>query len=68
MMAQAFSPQRVLGSEERSRHYGRASMDGAEGKRTSQGTPSTVSTLKTPRVALQDVKDERFSTACSAAW
>ena len=31
-MAQKFSPQRVLGSDERSGHYGRASMDGLREK------------------------------------
>ena len=40
----------------------------AEGEKTSQGTPSTVCTLKTPNKAPQDVKDKHFSTLCSASW
>ena len=64
MMAQEFSPQRVLGSEERSGHYGRASMYALRGK----GQASTVCTLKTPYKALQNVKHEYFTTVGSAAW
>ena len=64
-MAQDFFLQRVLATEERN---GRREHVRAEGKKTSQGAPSTVCTLKAPNEALQDVKDEHFSTVCSAAW
>ena len=67
-MAQDFFLQRVLATEERSGFYGRREHVRAEGKKTSQGAPSTVCTLKAPNEALQDVKDEHFSTVCSAAW
>ena len=47
IMAQAFSPQRVLGSEERSRHYGRASMDALRGKGPARACPAP-SVMRTP--------------------
>ena len=43
-MAQDFSLQRVLATEERSGFYGRREHVRAEGKKTSQGAPSTVCT------------------------
>ena len=41
-MAQDFSLQRVLATEERSGHYARGSMCALKGKKTSQGMPSAV--------------------------
>ena len=45
-MAPDFSLQRVLATEERSRNYAQGSMCGLKGKKTSQGTPSTVGHCK----------------------
>ena len=41
-MAQDFSLQRVLATEERSGHYARGSMCALIGKKTSQGMPRAV--------------------------
>ncbi len=47
-MAQAFFPQRVLGSEERSGHYGRASMDALRGKGQARARPAPSVTARHP--------------------
>ena len=67
-MAQDFPLQRVLVTEGRSRNYVSREHVRAEGEKTSQGAPSTVCTLKTPIKALQDVKDQHFSSLCVASW
>ncbi len=67
-MAQDFPLQRVLVTEGCSRNTVQREHVRAEGEKTSEGTPSTVCTLKTPNKAPQDVKDKHFSTLCSASW
>ena len=48
IMAQAFFPQRVLASEERSGHYGRASMDALRGKGQARARPAPCVTAGHP--------------------
>ena len=67
-MAQDFPLQGVLVTEGRSRNTVQREHVRAEAEKTSQGTPSTVCTLKTPKKAPQDVEGKNFSTLGSASW
>ena len=67
-MAQEFFPQRVLASEERSGHYGRASMDALRGKGQARGAPSIVCHRKASQ-SDQQVADNKWTfTMNPATW
>ena len=62
IMAQAFFPQRVLGSEERSGHYGRASMDALRGKGPARARPAPRVTARRPHRTTKLLKINGLSS------
>ena len=67
-MAQAFSPQRVLGSEERSGHYGRASMDALRGKGQARARPALCVTARRTNQTDEVLRIDGLSNMNRAAW
>ena len=67
-LAQAFSPQRVLASEERSGHYGRASMCALRGKGQARARPAQSVPRRLQTKPRKMLKTKDFSTLCSATW
>ena len=69
IMAQEFSLQRVLVTEERSGHYGRGSMGALKGKRTSQGMPGDVCYLQASYMeSIRVLKDRLPFFMLPATW
>ncbi len=67
-MAQAFFPQRVLVSEERSGHYGRASMDAMREKGQARARPAPCVTARRTNQTDAVLKIDGLSSMNRAAW
>ena len=68
IMAQAFFPQRVLGSEERSGHYGRACMDALRGKGQARARPAPCVTARRTNQTDEELKIDGLAYMNRAAW
>ncbi len=68
IMAQDFSLQGVLATEERSGHYARGSMCALKGKRQARACPALSVTREPYHEANQSTEDKLLFVMAPAAW